>query len=217
MRVPKTSPIVTALLIAGIQAGIVCSAAQKPHEVEQLFQELQSPETSDHAEMRLQELGTTDAASRRFLAAHLPDLLMADPRERRSGAYTILLRPEWCNAALLAGNLKLVEAAPALVKQISYRTTPVTTSTSVEGLTTSPAGTALLQLGDAAVPALRGVARRGDANPNMDAVYALLLINSRKSREVLKEYADTTPNPEIRKFIYSGMEAAKENMQYREK
>jgi hypothetical protein len=217
MRLPKVSPIATVLLVAGIEAGMACSAAQQPPEVEKLFSELQSSETSDHAEMRLLELGNTDAASRRFLAVHLPDMLLADPRERHSDAYTILLRPEWCNAALLAGNLKLVEAAPALVKQISYRTTPIATANRVEGLTTSPAGTALVELGDAAVPSLRGAVKRGEANPNMDAVYALILINSRRSREVLKEYADTAPNPEIRKFIYSRMEAAKENKGHGEK
>jgi hypothetical protein len=207
--------VATALLTVGLDPGIPCATAQGKPAVQQLFRQLQSTQTSDQAAVKLLELGNADESARGFLATHLPVLIDADPRDRRPDR-TTLLRPEWCNAARLAGGLRLVEAAPALVKWISYRTSTLMTSSRAEGLTTSPAGTALLQIGDAAIPALRQVLKQSESKPNMDVVYALLQINSPRARAVLRDYAARVQNAEVKEFIHNRLEAEeRENHQLR--
>lgn len=206
MRPCRELLVAAALLTVGLNPGIPCAAAQGKPSVQQLFRQLQSTQTSDQAGIKLLELGNGDARARRFLAAHLPVLIDTDPRDRRPDAAT-LLRSEWCNAARLAGGLRLVEAAPALVKRISYRTSSLMTSSRAEGLTTSPAGTALVQIGDAAIPALRQVLKQSESNPNMDVVYALIQINSPRARAELRDYAASVQNAEMREFIHNRLDA----------
>jgi hypothetical protein len=207
--------VLAALLTVGFEPGIPCAAAQGEPRIQQLFRQLQSAQTSDEAAMKLLDLGNADASARRFLAAHLPVLIDADPRDRRPDR-TTTFRPEWCDAARLAGGLRLVEAAPALVKWISYRTSSLMTSSRAEGLTTSPAGTALLQIGDAAIPALRQVLKQSESKPNMDATYALIQMNSPRARAVLRDYAARVQNAEVREFIHNRLEAEeRENHQLR--
>jgi hypothetical protein len=202
--------VLAAVLTVGFEPGIPCAAAQGEPRIQQLLRQLQSTQTSDQAAVKLLELGNADASARRFLAVHLPVLIDADPRNRRPDR-TTTLRPEWCAAARLAGELRLVEAAPALVKWISYRTSSLMTSSRAEGLATSPAGTALLQIGDAAVPALRQVLKQSESKPNMDVVYALLQINSPRARAVLRDYAPRVQNAEVREFIYNRLETEEHN------
>jgi hypothetical protein len=210
MRSRRELIVAAALLTGGLNPGIPCAAAQGKPAVQRLFRQLQSTQTSDQAAVKLLELGNADASARRFLAAHLPVLIDADPRDRRPDR-TTLLRPEWCNAARLAGELRLVEAAPALVRRISYRTSSLMTSSRAEGLTTSPAGTALLQIGDAAIPALRQALKQSESNPKMDVVYALLQINSPRARALLRDYASSVLNAETREFIHNRLEAEERN------
>lgn len=68
----------------------------------------------------------------------------------------------WCNGVRLAGALKTVEAAPALAKWITVSTEPTLTLSSEAQLRTSPAGKALVQIGDPAIPALQNLLEDGN-------------------------------------------------------
>jgi hypothetical protein len=202
MHLTRQLIVLAALLTAGLGPSTPGAAAPGEPTVQQLFSQLQSRRTSDQATTELLKLGNTSASARRFLVIHLPALIQADARDLRPDA-TGLLRPEWCNAARLAGGLKLVEAAPALARSISLRTSGgLRTATRAEGLTDSPAGTALVQIGDAAIPALRRVLEPGSSVRQADVVYALLLINSPSARVVLGNFAARAA-PEEREFIYN--------------
>jgi hypothetical protein len=205
--------VALAMLIAGLNTCVPCAIAQAKPTVQQLFRQLQSPTTTDQAAAQLLKLGNADPIARRFLAAHLPALIDADPRKYRFMELVDpreSLRPEWCNAARLAGELKLVEATPALVRHVTARTTPPMTNSMVVGLTVSPAGTALIQIGDGAIPALLQALHRSGSKPNMDDVYALIQMNSLKARAALRDYAAGIQNATVKEFIRDALQTEEE-------
>jgi hypothetical protein len=208
MRFPRQLMVVAALLTWGLDLGIPCATAQGEPTIQQLSRQLQDKQTTDQALTELLKFGNADASARQYLAVHLPALIDADPRDRRPNRHT-LLRPEWCNAAQLAGGLKLVEAAPALAKWIGVRTGNLVTLSTVEGLTNSPAGTALVQIGDPAIPALRQVLEHDTRRTwRSDAAFALILINSQKSKSVLRDYAARAPDRQLGELIRDRLETA---------
>jgi hypothetical protein len=208
MRLRRELIVVAALLTWAIEPGILCAATQVKPTIQQLFRQLQDKRTSDQALTELLKLGNADTGVRQFLAIHLPAFIDADPRDRRPNRHT-LLRPEWCNAAQLAGGLKLVEAAPALAKWISFRTGSLVTLSTVEGLTNSPAGTALVQIGDPAIPALRQVLEHDSRRTwRSDAAFALISINSQESKAVLRDYAARAPDRQLGELIRDRLETA---------
>ncbi|HXO88748.1 MAG TPA: hypothetical protein VN885_08870 [Candidatus Acidoferrales bacterium] len=150
MRPRRVLLVMAALLIWRVGAEIPSIWAQSRPTVQQLFRELQSNRTSDHAEAQLRELGSTGVHARRFLALHLPALIETDPRtteEERDRGQPIRLT--WRNEVRLAGELKIVEAAPGLAKWITVSTSGgMALGIGEEALVDSPAGQALVQIGD---------------------------------------------------------------------
>lgn len=97
---------------------------------------------------------------------------------------------QWLNAVSLAGELKIVEAMPALAKWVSVRTGGgMTTLSSESGLINSPAGTALVQIGDPAIPALQETLEHGELHTRWDSARALVLVNSPKAKAALREHS----------------------------
>jgi hypothetical protein len=161
--------------------------------VSELFQKLQSSQTTDQAAEQLLKLGKSDAAAKQYLADHLPALIEKGPTYVPQWPGS-----QWLSAVRLAGELKIVEAAPALAKWISVSTSSVLTLSGESHLRTSPTGTALVQIGDPAIPALRDLLEQ---NGQWRAAYALNLIGSPKAKAALREHATHEPDESMVQFI----------------
>ncbi len=158
-----------------------------------LFQELKSTQTTDRAAEQLLRLGKTSAATREYLTAHLPPVIQSGPQVSFS---------VWYNCVKLAGELKIVEAAPSLTKWIWVRAgNPATTFTEEVELRKSPAGKALVHIGDPAIPALEASLEHGKRNERWDAVLVLNLIGSAKAKTALREDLAHEPDDTLRDFI----------------
>src|ERR1700728_2196168 len=134
------------------------SAQGKPADVQQLFQDLQSPQKSDRAAAKLLRIATSNEEARQFLAARLPALIEEDPAPTNSD-YEQGRRPiraVWQNSAKVAGELRIAAAVPALVKWFTVSTSPgVSLGAGEEALADTPAAMALANIGDPSVPSVQ--------------------------------------------------------------
>lgn len=110
----------------------------------------------------------------------------------------LTIRPVWQNATMLAGKLRIRAAIPALVKWLTFSTSPgLGLGTGEEALVDSPAGMALANIGDPSISSLRPLLFRRDPNERYHApylllryhaAYVLLYIDSPKAERVLRDY-----------------------------
>lgn len=197
--------VIAVLLSVRLGPAIRCVSAQAPATVRQLFQQLQSKQTSDHAYFQLVELASIDAGARHFLVLHLPGLIEVDPRDQKERT---LISPQWCNAVKLAGKLKIVEAAPGLAKWISISTEP---GLWVGALIGRPAGLALVQIGDPSVGVLQKLLAGGNKDERWNAVYALNEIQTSKAVKVLRDYEARGQDYQLREFVHNILEVEAHN------
>jgi hypothetical protein len=197
--------------------GLIVQAQSTPQAATQaatLFEQLQSdrcclhtpfpgepggPKSSPTAQVanQLLKLGQSEPAARAYLAAHLPAFIGAGPQ-----AFA------WFDAVRLAGALKIAEAAPALSKHIEVPIGSAQTLGEAAHLKDSPAGLALVQIGDPAVPALDEILKHGNVNQRWKAVYALDLIGSARAKAVLTKDAPEQSD-ELKSFLRGQTPAAK--------
>src|SRR5947208_627101 len=137
-----------------------------------LFKNLENPESSDQAAQQFLKLASRNSEITKYLAAHLPILIDKGPQE--PGA-----RP-WKNATQLAGQLKIVETIPSLIKWFSVETGGAITLGQWARLEYNPAAKALSQIGDPAVRSLEGVLSNANLDNRKIAVLALKLVGSTK-------------------------------------
>jgi hypothetical protein len=175
-------------LFASVGSAIQAQNAPGPTA---LFQQLQSDQTSTPATEKLLRLGKSDVTVRAYLVTHLPSMIETGPQPSFA---------TWSNAARLAGGLKIAEAAPALAKFIDVTTGTITLS-GESHLRTSPAGLALVQIGDPAVPALDAVLEQGNLDQRWRAMYALKLIGSAKAKTVLRNHGSHESDETLRAFM----------------
>ena len=166
--------------------------AQGPAQVDQLLGQLQRPGTTDRAREELLTEGQSDPETKKYLAQRLPPLIERGP----SNGFDA-----WVNAARLAGNLRLVEAASALARWIGVNTGGTTTLSTEVRLQHSPAARALVDIGEPALPSLRLILQRAKLNERWVAVWALDAIGSPNAMSVLRAHAPREPDPNLQKFI----------------
>jgi hypothetical protein len=168
--------------------------AQGPSATAELVQELQSAQTTDKAKNELLKLGKSDPGARKYLATRLPPLISSGPNGSACAGVTCQV---WENEAKLAGELKIEEAAPALARWINWRT-PAPYGLSMDaGLVFNPAATALVAIGDAAVPAVQDALDRGTASEHYTAIRVLCIMNSPTAREALRSNLQHETDPGI--------------------
>lgn len=185
---PKIEWILTVALLGRVCCAPGISAGQQPN-VQQIFRQLQSEETSRNAEIRLMKLATDDPRTRHFLALQLPAMIATDPRGTHEYYEKHLtLSATWCNAVDLAAELKIAEAASALAKWVALSSEPSLSFGSGE-IFHHPAAVALVKIGDPSVPALTSVLNEGAEYQRSSAADALIEINSAKSKAVLRKYS----------------------------
>ena len=167
--------------------------AQELPDLPRLFQQLQIVQTTDHAAQQFLRLAKSDPKVKNYLIVQLPPMIEKDPKDSP--------RP-WSNAVRLADDLKIIEAAPSLVKWIGLSTGGTISLAQVDRLDYSPAGKALVHLGDPAVPALAGVLAHGSPPERVQAVRILDLIGSARAKSALREHVESESNPDLRQYIY---------------
>jgi hypothetical protein len=188
------------LIAASIGLSVMPLLAQT--QVSVLLRQLESRKTTDSAKAQLLQLGHSDPKARQYLAIHLPLLIAARPERPHPDLDDVgFLRREWVNAVLLAGSLKLVEAAPALAKQIDVRTVPLGGNYWDANLGGLPAGYALCQIGDPAIPVMQRMLADGNSDQRTHAAYVLGDMNSPRSVAVLEDYAKNGKDRQLADYL----------------
>jgi len=176
--------------------GALVVFCQNAPEEAVLFQELQSPQTTDQAAAKLLKIGKTDSNVRKYLGVRLPPVIQKHPKYSSK---------QWTNAVRLAGELKIADAAPALAGTISLDDLGglggFVTTAQVLNLETNPAGKALAQIGDPAIPAITEVLKQGSVRERTDAIYMLHFMGSARARSALQEHLGQESNVNLRGFI----------------
>ncbi len=168
--------VALATLSSLCQVGGHVAAAQVQPSVPELFRRMQTSKTDDEAARKLLELGDSDPAARRYLVDHLPPEIAKGPNQV----------PQWRDEVRLAGELKMAEAAPALAKWMSVRDSNVLSEPHPDD---SPAVAALVQIGDAAIPALEKLLKRGTQTERWQAMDTLDWIGTPRAKAALRGYA----------------------------
>ncbi len=177
--------------------------AQAKAAVVDLFRRMQSSKTNDGAARQLLVLGHSDPEARRYLATHLPLVIAEGPKYAPGQSDP---EPEWFDEVRLAGELKLAETTPALAKWISVSTGGgISTLSDAASLENNPAGTALVQIGNPAVPVLQRLLQQGNQNERWRAFYALRRIGSPGAKAALREYAAHGSDKSLADFINKAM------------
>ena len=197
-------------LLARVCCAPGTSAEQQPN-VQQIFRQFQSEETSRNAEIQLMNLARGNPRARRFLALQLPVMIAKDPRGTPEYYEKHLtLSATWCNAVELAAELKIAEAAPALAKWVGLSKDPSMSLGSGE-LFQHPAAIALVRIGDPSVPALTSVLNEGAEYQRSSAADALIEINSAKSKAVLRKYSSQGHDRKLAQDIQRSLEVIDHN------
>lgn len=191
----------TILLACTLGLGFL-SVAGQTRSARQLFLQLQSAQTTDSAEEQLRTLVASDPSAKNYLAEHLPAMIERGPQHHDShDADSQWPDRPWVNAVALAGELKIAQAAPALANWIKVRVDYATTLYTESSLENSPAGQALVQIGDPAIPVLQRTLSTGKDLDRWQAAYALNLIATPRARDALREHMRHEPDKTLVDFI----------------
>lgn len=158
-----------------------------------LLGDLESPNRTARAAETLLKRGKEEPRVRKYLAGHLPAMIDKGP----DGA------PEaWTSMVRLAGELRMAEAAGALARWLDvWGGEGSITLTQEVRLEDKPAGKALAQIGDPAIPSLVGVLKHGRLNQRWTATFALYDMNSPAARKALEEHLRRETDRTLRDFI----------------
>lgn len=195
------------LLCAVLATGAASTAQDSANRLrlETLLQQLQDHRTSRSASAELSTLGQADPAARRFLASHVPGILHKTPVD----PYEILV---WCDEAVVAGKLKLVEAIPALAEGIgidrysdAIQISPGDTMTFGQ----KAAVAALIRIGPPSIPAVTKVLNQGGSMQRREAAYVLGVIGTPAARKALQEALPREVDPDVRKYVQDALNPPK--------
>jgi hypothetical protein len=166
-------------------------------QVAVLFEQFQSPTTTDRADAALREMSRVDVEVRHYLASHLPPLIDKGP----------VNSAPWRNAVRLAGDMQIVEAIPDLVKWIGTESgSGLLTLTRVVRLENDLAGRALAQIGDPALLALAKVLDHGMPAQRTGALYALNLIGSPAAKTIFRNHLTRESDPRLKQYMERTLE-----------
>lgn len=167
-------------------------AAGDDSQVDVLLARLDSPVAAD----QLIKLGRTDPAARRAIAMRLPPLLAKDPPPESA-----VPPGRWANGFRVAGELKIVEAVPALIKHIVLLTDAVSGLSLSYEFRNRAAVQALIEIGQPAVPAVVGMLKQGDSLQRQASAYILGQIASDAALQALKKDLPNESDPKVKHRI----------------
>ena len=179
------------LIMLTLWGGAICG--QRPISAEALFEKLQSERTSRAAYEQFLKTGKRHSDLRKYLTDRLPEKIAAGPGDHPT---------VWENDVLLAGHLRIVEAIPALVQQLDQRIPQDLSGLSNEELLRDfPAGAALGELGEPAIPALSSVLETSGYQKRWVAIRALNLIGARAATEALSRHLPSESDPKLKDYM----------------
>ena len=149
------------------------SAAQTAQEVQQRFAQLQDASTSDEASVQLKALAGNNPDARLYLAKELPGLISRTSQNLSQDKV-------WSNCVHLAGELKIEETIPVLVKlfdPIRFSGSPVSTMTSRSRFDDDPVAKALVKIGQPTIGPVSGILEDKDKGQLTRMRAALVLYN----------------------------------------
>jgi HEAT repeat protein len=175
-------------------APILAASQSSTESVALAFEKLQSqsPTEIKQASEQLLRLGKSDPKARDYIALHLPPLIEKGPKDYLG---------RWITFVRLAGELKIAEAAPALAKWLTIDNIGEISTAGFMRLENNPAGAALVQIGDLAIPAVTTVFDHGTLRERRYAVYVLIQINSPSAKRALREQLNHEADEDLRDFI----------------
>ena len=166
------------------------SEAQQP-SLRDLFEQIRVEATTKDATEQFLKIRADNVEARKYLAVHLQPLIKEDPKERPHA---------WMNEVRLAGAFKVTEAIPALTKWIGLPLSDSPGGTLCERvmLEPFPAGRALVQIGEPAVPTLTTVLGRADWRERWVAYRALDMIGTPRAIEGVRAHIDHEPDQALK-------------------
>lgn len=185
------------MVIAMMASHAARVVSQQPEEpVVAVFQRLQSqsPTEIHQATEQLLKRGRSDPKVREYIALHLPPIIETGPAQKEYPG-------PWMELVRLAGGLRISQAAPALAKWLTIDNIGEITTASFTRLENNPAGAALVQIGDPAVPAIVQVLDHGTLRERRYAAYALNLISSVNAKSALQQHLNREPDEVLRDAI----------------
>lgn len=176
--------------------GAPAKVQENQEPIATIFERLESQSAAQVSEAasQLSNRAKSDPKVKEYLAGHLPALIAKGPAQRDyPGA--------WIAIARLAGQLRIAEASPALAKWLTIDNIGEMTAAEFINLETNPAGKALAEIGDPAIPALTQVFAHGSLRERRYAVYVLRLINSPSAKTSLRHQMEREPDESLRDFV----------------
>jgi hypothetical protein len=187
------SSAVVAVVLSASAHGF--GTAQPAQEVQQVFAQLQDASTSGEAYLHLKALAPKSADARQYLAIKLPGLIATTSQE-----------PVLRNSIRFAGDLRIAEAVPILVKLLNQYPGggPVTIAEAMR-LDTDPVGKALAEIGEPAIGAVRNVLENNSNSQSMRMRAGLVLsnMNSKDADNVLALHLQSESDPRVKELIQS--------------
>lgn len=171
-------------------------------DIQVLFQELQETTTTNEATVKLAKLGRENRTAREYLAVHLPPLIENLPALAAKIAPGAVRADVAGNVIQLAGDVKLREAVPALVKVLP-KDEPGGSFTmgSWERLENDPIGKVLAKIGDASVIPVSRLLGDPDSDTRWRAALILLNIGSPVARRALRSHIPKEQDPNLRERL----------------
>ena len=176
-------------------------ASQGPPDLDRLIVALQNENTSNGAMQELLRRGS-DPEVRKYLVRRLPDLL-----NRYKGRTDGTVDDVWGNEARVAGELKIVEAAPVLARRIDMLTYLRGGGAQVYNFHERAADTALINIGPPAAPFVIEVLKHGNPLQREIAAHVLRYIGTDVAWRALEEDLPGEKDPKVRRRIQEALDS----------
>jgi HEAT repeat protein len=180
-------------LVLLIFATTVLAFPQRQADIHNLFTQLNQPKNTDLAARQILALASMDSDARQYVKDRLPAMIDKPDSDE-----------VWMNAVKLAGQLKVVEAVPSLVKALPRGPMggPLNTSFATQmRLNDDIVAKSLSQIGDPVIPAVTDFLNHGSDQSRRRAVLILTNIASPTARKVLQDRLPSESNPRIKQLI----------------
>lgn len=176
-----------ALIVHLLAANGIPAQAESLPSISRTFAQLQAEDTTDLATEEFLKMGHDNAALRAYLAEHLPPLILQEPEAKPH---------VWLNSVRLAGAFQLTAATPSLAKCIGVSSGSAGggTLSEVQRLDPFPAGKALSQIGEPAIPTLVRILDKGNHREKWVAYRALFLIGTPRAKKELRDHLSREPD-----------------------
>ena len=176
--------------------------AQQTRPIPELFERLQSEDTTDESMSKFLELGPSNSSAHEYLVRRLPPLIGEGPKPER--------RRAWLNSVRLAGEFRITAAIPSLTKFIDANTGATSGGLHATAqLLGFPCAQALIRIGDPAVPGLREVLEKGNARNRWFGYRTLFLIGSPPAISALRDHLNREQDKEFKAEIEQALDEKK--------